>query len=259
MDIFSVLGLSLGFIAVLGGQILEGGSIMALVQPTAFIIVMGGSIGATMLSMPKEELKTALGTLSMIFGGVKEDPKGTIKLIVDLATQARKEGILALQADIEAIEDKFMRKGMELMTDGTDPSLLRDLLETELGIFEEEMGGGAKVWETTGGYTPTVGIIGAVLGLIHVMENLNDPSKLGSGIAVAFVATVYGVAFANLIFIPMGSNVKFKTKHIAHMRTMMIEGIMAIQAGESPSFITQKLAVFYPEAAKELEEELAKG
>jgi chemotaxis protein MotA len=253
MDITAIIGLLLGFVAVVGGQLLEGGSIMAIVQPTAFIIVMGGSLGATMLSMPAEELKCAIANLGMIFQGVKIEPKATIKLIVDLATKARKEGILALQSEIEAIEDPFMKKGMELMTDGTDPQLLRDILETELGIYEEEMGGAAKVWESTGGYTPTVGIIGAVLGLIHVMENLNDPSKLGSGIAVAFVATVYGVAFANLIFIPMGSNVKFKTKHVVHMRTMMIEGIMAIQAGESPSFIQQKLKVFYPEAAHELE------
>jgi chemotaxis protein MotA len=120
------------------------------------------------------------------------------------------------------------------------------------------MGAAAKVWETAGGFTPTVGIIGAVLGLIHVMENLNDPSKLGSGIAVAFVATVYGVAFANLLFIPLGSNVKFKVKHILHERTMMVEGVMAIQAGESPNFIQEKLKVYYPEVGKELDAESGK-
>lgn len=255
MDIFSIIGIVLGFGSILGGQVLEGGSIMAIVQPTAFIIVMGGTIGATVLSFTPSELKDGLGTLSLIFQGHAQDPKSMMMLLIDLATRARKEGILALQNEITKIEDPFLRKGMELMTDGTDPQFLRDLLETELTIYEEKMGAAAKVWETAGGFTPTVGIIGAVLGLIHVMENLNDPSKLGSGIAVAFVATVYGVAFANLLFIPMGSNVKFKTKHVVHERTMMIEGIMAIQAGESPNFIQEKLKVFYPEIMKEIEAE----
>lgn len=255
MDIFAIGGLLLGFIAVIGGQILEGGSVMALVQPTAFIIVVGGSIGATVLSFTPEELKNGVGTLGLIFQGHHQDPKATIKLIISLATKARKEGILALQGDIAQIEDPFLKKGMELMTDGTDAQLLRDILETELSVYEESMGAAAKIWETAGGFTPTVGIIGAVLGLIHVMENLNDPSKLGSGIAVAFVATVYGVAFANLLFIPLSSNVKFKVKHIIHERTMMIEGVMAIQAGESPNFIQEKLKVYYPEVGKELDAE----
>jgi chemotaxis protein MotA len=259
MDIFAIIGLVLGFTAVVGGQVLEGGSIMAIVQPTAFIIVMGGSIGATILSFTPTELKDGVGTLSLIFQGHHQDPKAMIKLLIELATKARKEGILALQSDIVQIEDPFLKKGMELMTDGTDPQLLRDIMETELTVYEEKMGAAAKMWETAGGFTPTVGIIGAVLGLIHVMENLNDPSKLGSGIAVAFVATVYGVAFANLLFIPMGSNVKFKSKHIIHERTMMIEGVMAIQAGESPNFIQEKLKVYYPEIGKELDAESGKA
>jgi chemotaxis protein MotA len=258
MDIFAIGGLLLGFLAVIGGQVLEGGSIMALVQPTAFMIVVGGSIGATVLSFTSEELKNGVGTLSLIFQGHHQDPKAMIQLLISLATKARKEGILALQNDISQIEDPFLKKGMELMTDGTDPQLLRDILETELTVYEESMGAAAKMWETAGGFTPTVGIIGAVLGLIHVMENLNDPSKLGSGIAVAFVATVYGVAFANLLFIPLGSNVKFKVKHIIHERTMMVEGVMAIQAGESPNFIQEKLKVYYPEVGKELDAESGK-
>lgn len=246
MDLTSLIGLILGFAAVIGGQILEGGSVEAIIQPTAFIIVVGGTAGAVLLSFTGKDLMGAVANLPGVFLPSKEKPQETIDMLVDLALKARKEGILALQNDIKDIEDPFLRKGMELMTDGTDPHLLRELLETELRFFEEDFGQFGKVWETAGGYCPTVGILGAVLGLIHVMENLNDPSKLGAGIAVAFVATVYGVGFANLVFIPFGNKIKFKAKSAIMLREMMIEGILAIQAGESPNFIRQKLQVFNP-------------
>lgn len=252
MDLTSIIGLILGIAAVVGGQVLEGGSIMAIVQPTAFLIVMGGTAGAVLLAFPGKDLKICLDTLGPMFlqGPIEFGP--TMKQITDLALKARKEGLLALQNDIQAIEDPFMRKGLELMTDGTDPALLRDLMETEISLFEEDITTAAKVYESAGGFTPTVGILGAVLGLIHVMENLSDPSKLGSGIAVAFVATVYGVGFANLMFIPMGTKVKFKKKQEVLLRTMVVEGILAIQAGESPNFIQEKLRVYDPKAAAEL-------
>lgn len=254
MDLTSIIGAILGFGAVLGGQVLEGGSIMAIVQPTAFIIVVVGSLGAVMLSFPAKDLKNAVSSLKAAFLGVNVDPKQTVEMMMNMAQKARKEGILALQADITDVEDPFMRKGLELMTDGTDPQLLRDLMETELHFFEEEITQASKVWESAGGYTPTVGILGAVLGLIHVMENLSDPSKLGSGIAVAFVATVYGVGFANLLFIPIGNKVKFNRKQEIKVREMMIEGILSIQAGESPNFIQEKLRVYYPKAVAALDE-----
>lgn len=251
MDITSLIGIILGVAAVVGGQILEGGSLMAIVQPTAFIIVMGGTTGAILLGFPQKDLIGAVRRLPGIFLGSKEKPHEVIDLLVGLALKARKEGILSLQNEIKDIEDPFLRKGLELMTDGTDPHLLRELLETQLGMFEEEINASAKVWESAGGFAPTVGILGAVLGLIHVMENLSDPSKLGAGIAVAFVATVYGVGFANLIFIPLGSKVKTKSKESVVNREMMIEGILAIQAGESPNFIREKLRVFHPDLKME--------
>lgn len=247
MDLTSIIGLVLAFGAVVGGQVLEGGSLMAIVQPTAFLIVVFGSVGATLLSFPQKDLIDGVKAVPGAFQADTDNPKETIDLLISLATKARKEGILALQSDIPKIDNPFLRKGMELMTDGTDPALLRDIMETELGVFEEDSTASGKIWETTGGYTPTVGILGAVLGLIHVMENLNDPSKLGSGIAVAFVATVYGVGFANLLFIPLGSKIKLKGKAKAHLMTMTIEGVLAIQAGESPNFIQEKLKVYYPE------------
>lgn len=244
MDITSIIGILLGLAAVIGGQVLEGGSITAIMQPTAFIIVMGGTAGAIILGFPAKDLINALKGIQPVFLGSPLNMKQIIDLLVSLALKARKEGILALQGDIREIEDEFLRKGMELMTDGTDPTLLREIMETELSFLEEEVQQAAKVWESAGGFAPTVGILGAVLGLIHVMENLSEPSKLGSGIAVAFVATVYGVGFANLIFIPLGNKLKLKQRQLIITREMMIEGILSIQAGESPNFIRQKLQVF---------------
>lgn len=245
MDITSLIGLILGMAAVFGGAMLEGLPISAIVQPTAFIIVFGGALGAIMLQSSGGDMMHALKGLPVIFLGAKDKPKEVAEMLVNMALKARKEGILALQNDIGQISDPFLKKGLEMMTDGTDPHLLRDLLETELSIFEEEVGHASKVWEGAGAYTPTVGIIGAVLGLIHVMQNLNDPSKLGGGIAVAFVATVYGVAGANLLFIPMGGKLKGNSRITISTRTMMIEGVLAIQAGESPNFIAEKLKIFY--------------
>ncbi|HEY9746471.1 MAG TPA: flagellar motor protein [Oculatellaceae cyanobacterium] len=247
MDITSLIGILLGVAAVFGGALLEGLPITAVIQPTAFIIVFGGLTGAILLQSTQHDLMNAIKGLPVIFFGVKEKPAEVAELLVGLALKARKEGILALQSDIAAIEDPFLKKGLELMTDGTDPQLLRELLETELGFFEEEINHASKVWEGAGGFAPTIGIIGAVLGLIHVMQNLNDPEKLGSGIAVAFVATVYGVGAANLLFIPMGGKLKGKSRTTIMTREMMIEGILSIQAGESPNFISEKLKVFMPE------------
>jgi chemotaxis protein MotA len=250
VDITSLIGIILGMLAVFGGALLEGLPITAIIQPTAFIIVFGGMTGAILLQSTQGDLINAIKGLSTVFFGVKEKPEEVAELLVSLALKARKEGILALQSDIANIDDPFLKKGLELMTDGTDPQLLRELLETELGFYEEEIGHAAKVWEGCGGYAPTVGIIGAVLGLIHVMQNLNDPEKLGGGIAVAFVATVYGVGGANLIFIPMGGKLKGNSRTTIMTREMMIEGILSIQAGESPNFISEKLKVFMPEHAR---------
>lgn len=244
VDITSLIGMILGILAVVGGAQLEGLPLSSIIQPTAFIIVIGGTVGAIMLQSTMEDMKNAIKGLPDIFMGVKDNPNEVSELLVNLALKARKEGILALQSDIAAIEDPFLKKGLELMTDGTDPHLLRELLETELGFYEEEINHASKVWEGAGGFAPTIGIIGAVLGLIHVMQNLNDPAKLGSGIAVAFVATVYGVGAANLVFIPMGGKLKGKRRVTIRTREMMIEGILSIQAGESPNFISEKLKVF---------------
>ena len=246
MDITSLIGFGLGIFAVFGGAMMEGLPLDALLQGTAFVIVIGGTLGAIMLHGTQRDLTNALQGIGVAFLGTREKPAETAKQLVDLSLKARKEGILALQSDISSIQDPFMKKGLELMTDGTDPQLLRELLETELGFYEEECMAAAKIWESAGGYSPTIGIIGAVLGLIHVMQNIADPAKLGAGIAVAFVATVYGVGAANLIFMPMGNKIKAKRRGTIMTREMMIEGILSIQAGESPNFIAEKLKIFDP-------------
>lgn len=248
MDITSLIGIFIGALAVFGGAVLEGIPITSVLAPTAAIIVFGGTFGAVLLQGTQKELIGCIMGMKVIFLGVPEKPGETSQLLVDLALKARKEGILALQSDIAAVDSPFLKKGLELMTDGTDPALLRDLLETELGFFEDEVTAIGKLYESAGGFCPTVGIVGAVLGLIHVMSNLNDPAKLGAGIATAFVATIYGVGAANLVLIPMGGKFKSKSKVSIMTREMMIEGILSIQAGESPNFIEEKLKVFNPGA-----------
>ena len=244
MQITSLIGIVAGIGAVIVGQVAEGGSVMALVQPTAAMIVIGGTVGALLLMFPGKDIMGALTGLKVVFLGADIDFPGTIELVADLATKARKEGILALQASVSEIQDPFLKKGIEMVTDGIDPHLLQEMMETELHFLEEDFNAAAKVWESGGGLAPTVGILGAVLGLIHVMENLSDSSKLGAGIAVAFVATVYGVGFANLICIPLATKLKLSAKPLIIMREMMLHGVLAIQAGESPNFIKQKLRVY---------------
>lgn len=244
MDITSILGVVLGIGLILVGQALEGGSIMSLVQITAALIVFGGTTGAIVLSFPLPDLKFAMKSLKTVFVDSKLDYDKVIVEIVGYAMKARKEGVIVLEKEARNASDPLMKLGLEAVSDGADPILVRDLMETQLSQMEERVTRAAKVWESAGGYSPTIGIIGAVLGLIQVMQNLADPSKLGAGIAVAFVATVYGVGAANLILIPLGTKIKLKSKQDFLAKEIMIEGILSIQAGESPALIERKLQAF---------------
>lgn len=192
MDKISIVGLSLGLAAILLGQVLEGGHVSSLLQPTAFLIVIGGTLGAVMLQSPAHVFVGGIKMVKWVFFPPRVDPEQIIEQITQWSHVARKEGLLALEAQIVNIDDPFMRKGLQLLVDGAEPDRLRDVLEVEIGAYEEQMKLAAKVWESAGGYSPTIGILGAVMGLIHVMENLTDPSKLGAGIAVAFVAQERG-------------------------------------------------------------------
>jgi chemotaxis protein MotA len=250
MDILSILGIILAIGAIVGGQYLEGGHLSSIMQGTAFLIVAGGTLGAVMLQFPLNIFLKAMGSLGMVFGNVHVDMKGIITNVVELSNVSRKQGLLALEGQMKNITDPFMAKGVQLVVDGTEPPKIREILEVEVGVLEDEYMTSAKVWEAFGGYAPCVGIIGAVLGLIHVMENLADPSALGSGIAVAFVATVYGVGGANLFFLPMGSKIKIKAKDLIAGKLMVVEGLLSVAQGENPRMIEEKLSGFLPSSER---------
>lgn len=250
MDILTIIGVIVGMASILGGQVLEGGHVQSVLQYTAAIIVLGGTLGAVMVQY------TLSGFLNAIKMGldVLKAPKGHqvsyIEQMVEYSNIVRKQGILSLEPKIKGISDPFFRKGLQLLVDGTEPKLLREILEVDRAYSEEHYGMAAKLFEAAGGYCPTFGIIGAVLGLIHVMENLADPSKLGSGIAVAFVATVYGVLSANLLFLPMAGKLKMRNQMEGMTQELIIEGLMAIAAGENPRIIQEKLEGFLVEGQK---------
>jgi chemotaxis protein MotA len=176
-----------------------------------------------------------------IFQEPKTNSKGIIQEIVRLANKARKEGVIALEADTQKIEDPFLKRALTMAMDGVEPKVLRDTMELEIANLEEESDQPVKFWQSAGGYSPTIGILGAVLGLIHVMENLSDPSKLGGGIAVAFVATVYGVGLANLVYLPMSGKLKLKAKSFLVAKEIMLVGVIGILEGENPRLIEDKL------------------
>jgi chemotaxis protein MotA len=230
----------------MGGQILEGGHLGSIMQVTAFIIVMGGTIGAVCVQNSLSVVIRSVSILGLVFGSKNHDIGGTIKTIVDLANVSRKQGLLALEGKLKDIHDPFFSKGVQLIVDGTDPKVVHEILEIEVEHHEEYGLSAAKVWEAAGGYAPTIGIIGAVLGLIHVMENLADPSKLGGGIAVAFVATIYGVGAANLFFLPFANKIKFKIKEESAARNVIVIGLIGLAQGENPRLLQEKLESFLP-------------
>ena len=246
MDILTLAGIILALGAILGGQVLEGGHIGSIMQATAFLIVMGGTIGAVMVNYPMAIFMKGMTNVKMVFFNVHVDSKAMIAQIVELATLSRKQGLLALESKLKGLTDPFLMKGLQLVIDGTEAKAIREILEIEVEQFEEENNLSGKVWESLGGFAPTIGILGAVLGLIHVMENLSDPSKLGSGIATAFVATIYGVGAANLFFLPIGGKIKLKTKELVLGRQLIIEGLVSLAQAENPKMIEEKLSGYLP-------------
>lgn len=241
MDVLSFAGIILAFVAILGGNALEGGHLDSLVQPTAFLIVAGGTVAAILVQTPLPTFMRSLKMAAWVFLPPKLDFKASIERIVEWGNVARREGLLGLEEMSEAETDPFVKKGLQLLVDGSEPDTIRGVLEVELAAAEHQENAAAKVYEGMGGYSPTIGILGAVMGLIHVMENLSDPSKLGGGIAVAFVATIYGVALANLFFLPMANKLKGTVHHRTQYKELTIEGLAAIAAGENPRNIEMKL------------------
>ena len=241
MDTISVIGLFIGIAAIIGGQFLEGGHIGSLSQPTALLIVVGGTLGAVMLQSPYATFVRGLRMMGWIWIPPVDNSLSLIQQISNWSHISRREGLLALENIMAQEKDSFTRKGLQLLVDGTEPEMLREVMEVDISTFEDQMLHAAKIWESAGGYSPTVGILGAVLGLIHVMENLTEPSKLGMGIAVAFVATIYGVGLANLFFLPIAGKLKTHISSLVVQREMLIDGLVGIAKGDNPRIIEMRL------------------
>ena len=241
MDKISVLGLLIGVAAIVGGQVLEGGHVGSLSQPTALLIVLGGTMGAVMLQSPYATFVRGMRMVRWVWMPPAVDYAQLIKQITAWSQLSRREGLLALENSMGQVKDDFARKGLQLLVDGAEPERLREVLEVDINTYEQELKMSARVWEAAGGYSPTIGILGAVLGLIHVMENLSEPSKLGAGIAVAFVATIYGVGLANLVFLPMANKLKAHIHRLVVQREMIVDGLVGIANGDNPRIIESRL------------------
>jgi len=244
MDILSLLGIIVGFGAIIGGQYLDGGHIDSILNSVALFIVLGGTLGAVMLQTPLSTFIRALKMLSWILFPPQHSYQELLENILEWNQVARREGLFKLESLADIEEDPFIQKGLQLISDGGTPEMIREILENDLFIGESKDIQSAKVYEAMGGYSPTIGIIGAVLGLIHAMRNLAEPSSLGSGIAVAFVATIYGVGLANLLFLPIASKLKSTIERRSSYYIMMIEGIIKVAEGENPQIIESHLEVY---------------
>lgn len=244
MDMLSLFGLVLGAAAILVGQYLEGGHIGSLLNGPAVLIVLGGTFGAVMLQSPLSIFLRGMRMLSWTFLPPKNHNQDAIDKIVSWSNIARKEGLLGLENIEESETDPFTLKGLQLLVDGSEPENIRNVLDVDIYTKEHHDMQAARIFESMGGYAPTLGIIGAVMGLIEVMGNLSDPSRLGSGIAVAFVATIYGVGSANLIFLPVANKLKNIIHSQVQFREMIVEGMVSIAEGENPRNIETKLLGF---------------
>ena len=245
MDILTVLGLLVAIGGVIGGQILEGGHPGSLVQGTAFLIVVIGSLGAVFVATPTSDAKFAMAALKDAFFPPKHDFKGMLGKVLELANLARREGLLALESfTTSGKEDPFLVKCLMLAIDGSSAEAIRETVEVDMHIGEAEKKAGLKFWETWGALCPTVGVLGAVLGLIHVMENLDNPAAIGPGIAVAFVATIYGVGYANVVCLPLSFKLKRQIEFDQLMKEMVLEGVIGIQSGMAPGALRSRLSVY---------------
>ncbi|MFT7536371.1 MAG: chemotaxis protein MotA [Hyphomicrobiaceae bacterium] len=245
MDIFSILGLVFAFVGIIGGMILEGGHPGELVQVTAFLIVIVGSLGATMVATLPSDFGQAIASLKRLFLPGKYDFQGLMEKILELANLARREGLLALETYANSGKgDPFLVKCLTLAIDGSSAEAIRETVEIDMHITEEDQKAGLKFWESWGALAPTVGVLGAVLGLMHVMSVLDQPALIGPGIAVAFVATVYGVGFANVICLPMSFKLKRHVEHDQLLKSMVLEGVVGIQSGIAPGALRSKLKVY---------------
>ena len=251
MDRASIIGLVVGISALLIGQFIEGGHIGSLLRGTAALIVLGGTLGATLFSAPAEDLQRAFRMAGRAFRRPEFSMNETIEQFTQLATIARKDGIVALEELGNDLEDPFMKRALEHVVDGANETTLREMLYTDIDVRMERDTAAARIFDTAGGYSPTIGILGAVLGLIHAMESLNDPTQLGHGIAVAFVATVYGVGLANLVLLPMSAKLQRILSQRRVFEEMMVEGFLSLHGGLPPSAVRTRLHCYLNAAPSE--------
>src|SRR3954454_10643824 len=247
-DIATLMGIALALTGILGGLILEKGQLSDVIQGTAAMIVLGGTFGAVLVTTPLPVVLRAFKGLGQVFFERSSGMSNTIETLIQFATKARKNGIVSLESEAAGVEDPFLRKALGLAVDGTDLQEMRKMMETDIVLAEQGFEAEAKVWEAAGGYAPTIGIIGAVMGLIQVMKHLEDIKEVGHGIAVAFVATLYGVGVANLFFLPAASKLRARAQDAMHVNEMILEGICGIVEGLNPALIRIKLESYHPPA-----------
>lgn len=241
MDITTIIGLVLGFTGIIVGFILEGGHVTSLFGLSPAVIVILGTFGATMIGIPFNEIKKIPQWIKIAFTNQSFGVEKAYYTLVHFAEKARQEGLLSLEQELETIEDKFTKQGMQLVIDGTDPEITRNILESNIDVLENRHKIGISFFEAAGGYSPTLGIIGTVMGLVHVLGNLSDPDSLSSSIAAAFIATLYGVCLANLVYLPIASKLKIKNAMEVQTMEMILDGIISIQSGENPAILKEKL------------------
>ncbi|HHV71318.1 MAG TPA: flagellar motor protein [Clostridia bacterium] len=244
MDITTIGGIIAGTFLLLAGMSGGSGGLKAFYDFDSILITIGGTVAGVIVSFPLEQLKDIPKTIKIAFNKNKNEPETIIKTLVAFAEKARREGLLALEEDVQRLDEPFLKKGIQLIVDGTDPELVRNILETELTFLEERHKSGQAVFETAGSLAPAFGMIGTLIGLIQMLQSLSDPSSLGPGMAVALVTTFYGSVLANLFFIPIASKLKVRSSEEILMKEVMVEGMLSIQAGENPRIVEEKLKSF---------------
>jgi chemotaxis protein MotA len=256
---FSAIGIAVCIGGLFLGATMEGSNVMAVLSPSAMAIVLVGTLGASMAGASFEAIKAIPKLIQKAFLGEAPDMSERLSELVGYAEKARRDGLLALDEQVGSIEDDFTRKGLQMVVDGTDPDVVTEILELENDNMKKRHKNFTQPFEKAGGYAPTMGIIGTVFGLIHVLENLSSPETLGPSISAAFVATLLGIASANVFYLPMAARLKGMSEQEHHFRAMTIEGILAIQAGENPRTIAEKLITFIPPAQRPSADEAASG
>ena len=258
MKAATAIGIVAAIVGILGGAVMEGTSPASFLNLPAMLLVFVGTFGVTLAACGMDVVKKIPAYYKIAFAGAEHHLAGKVHELVAFAEKARKDGLLALESDLEEIEDVFTKKGMQLVVDGTDPDLVREILEVEVDAMAARHKEGAELFKTAGGFAPTMGIIGTVMGLVHVLQHLSAPETLGPSISGAFIATLMGVGAANVVFLPVASRLKGLSHEELHVRNLVLEGILSIQAGDNPRVVSEKLMSLVPPAERLSAEEAAK-